>query len=82
MRPKTKIEKAVDNLIAACGYDKSELATESFYYLLRDAVDNLAGEIEQSHAEGLCLDMATSLAQELQYLLACPRNPDHDAHDN
>jgi len=57
MRPKTNIETAVHNLIEACGFDKSESATEAFYFMLRDAMDNLAGEIEKSHANGLCLDI-------------------------
>lgn len=81
MRSKA-IDKAVENLVAACGFNKSESASESFYYLLKDAIDNVAGEIEKSHAEGLCLDMTHVLASEIAFLLAAPKNPDIDPYDN
>ena len=77
-----QIDKAVENLVTACGFDNSESASEAFYYMLRDAVNNLAGEIEKSHAEGLCLDMTHSLASELTFLMASPKDPDIDPYDN
>lgn len=78
----TRIDKAVENLVSACGFDKSESASEAFYYMLKDAVENLAGEIEKSHAEGLCMDMTHCLASELAFLMAAPKNPDIDPYDN
>ena len=78
----TSIDKAVENLVAACGFDKSEMDSEMFYYLLRDAVNNLAGKIEKSHAEGLAMDMTHSLASEIAFLMAAPTDPDIDPYDN
>ncbi len=64
------LDKAVENLATACGFDKSESASEAFYELLREAVNNLDGVIEQSHKEGLCYDMTHALSCELRDLLA------------
>lgn len=63
------IDKAVENLVTACGFDKSESASESFYYLLQEAVDDLEGTIESSHEEGLCYDMTHALSGTLKDLL-------------
>lgn len=63
------IYAALGDLIKACGYDRSESATEDFYYLLCEAVDELDGTIEESHKEGLCYDMHSALDCTLQDIL-------------
>lgn len=65
MKRNTKMDDAVANLIAACGFDKSESASEWFLHLLYDAVEILDREIKMSHREGLCLDVAHVLAGRL-----------------
>lgn len=59
------IYDAVEKLIRACGFDRSESATEDFYYMLRDVIDGLDGTIEASHEEGLCYNMAAAIAGAL-----------------
>jgi hypothetical protein len=63
------IDIAVENLVTACGFNKSESASEDFYYLLQEAVDELDGTIEQSHEEGLCYDMTHALSGTLRDIL-------------
>jgi hypothetical protein len=63
------IDIAVENLVTACGFDKSESASECFYSLLQEAVDELDGTIEKSHDEGLCYDMTHALSGTLRELL-------------
>lgn len=65
MERNKKIDEAVENLIAACGYDKSESASEWFLTFLEDAVNIVGIEVEQSHEDGLCLDVTHVLASEL-----------------
>lgn len=65
MKRNKQIDEAVENLVAACGYDKSEAASEWFLALLRDALDTVGLEVEQAHEEGLCLDVTHVLASEL-----------------
>lgn len=60
--------QAVENLIAVCGYDKSESASEWFLTLLEDAVNIVGVAIEQSHDHGLCLDVRSALTTELARL--------------
>lgn len=62
------LDKAVENLVDACGFDRSESASEAFYYLLKQAVENLDGSIEESHEEGLCMDMTHCLSGELYHV--------------
>lgn len=59
------IRSAVANLIEVCGYNKSESASEWFLVLLADAVDSVSLEVEESHKDGLCLDVTSALASEL-----------------
>lgn len=65
-----ELDKAVENLATACGFDKSESASEAFYDLLKQAVDNLDGLVELSHNDGLCMDMTHALSRELRDLMA------------
>lgn len=59
------LDRAVENLVAACGYDQSECASEWFLSLLQDAIDIVAPEVERSHEDSLCFDVTHSLASEL-----------------
>lgn len=63
------LDLAVENLATACGFDKSESASEAFYYLLQEAIEQLDGTIETSHEEGLCYDMTHALSGTLRDLL-------------
>lgn len=68
---KDPIYVAVDNLCKACGFDnQGESGTERFYHLLSEAVDQSGDELDESHEEGLCLDMVSALASNLETLLA------------
>lgn len=63
------IDLAVENLVKACGFDKSESSSERFYYLLQEAIDTLDGTIEESHEEGLCYDMTHALSSTIREIL-------------
>lgn len=64
-----EIDRAVENLVAACGFNQSESASEEFYGLLKEAVEKLDGTIETSHEEGLCYDMTHAIYGTLREIL-------------
>lgn len=66
---KRPLDLEVETLVTAAGFDKSESASENFLYLLYDAVEQVAIEIEASHEEGLCYDATHALADALSALL-------------
>jgi ABC-type phosphonate transport system ATPase subunit len=61
-----KIRTAINQLMAACGYDKSETATESFARMLTRATQNIDwGIVEESHKDGLAFDVSCLLAESI-----------------
>ena len=66
------IVDALDHLIAACGLDRSESATEKLFDILaatfetegatRDAMETT---LRESHQQGLCYDMRWPIAQSI-----------------
>jgi len=66
MYQKTKIDIAIRDLIAACGFDKSEGASEDFYFMLLDAVEGVQPAFEEAHAQNLRMDMGAALASEIE----------------
>lgn len=58
------IYDALNEVIKLCGL-QGESGTEDFYYMLRDILEDVDGEIEKSHKDGLCLDMCSVISYEL-----------------
>jgi len=64
------IFKALDALAEALGLGKSESATETLFNILADAFDDDAVQkmqdvLDESHDEGLCLDMRGYIADSI-----------------
>ena len=66
--PDGPITKAVNRLGRLCGMDKSESASEAFVQQLYRCVADTIRDIDESHAEGLCLDATGVLGGRLEEL--------------
>ena len=67
-RPDGPIIKAVNRLARLCGADKSESASEAFVQQLYRCAGDTIRDIDESHAEGLCLDATGVLGERLEEL--------------
>jgi len=65
MRERTPVEKALQQLLEACNL-QGESGTEELFYMLQRATIETEHEIEESHSEGLCIDMTMILAEALE----------------
>ncbi len=57
---------ALDHLYHLCGGNNSESDTEAFHLTLLDVLKDAELQRKQSHRDGLCLDMISVIAFELQ----------------
>ena len=75
------LREAIHNLAKLCGLAEpiAESETEAFLYRLSDAVSATEEEIEDSHADGLCLDAFSALAHNLLDGAECPALPTQNA---
>jgi len=67
------VVEALDHLIAACGLDRSESATERFFDILSAALcahhDAMEATLRESHEQGLCYDMRWPIARAIVAVL-------------
>jgi hypothetical protein len=67
------IHAALNQLMVACGFDKSESATEPFVHMLTEATQQVDWSImEDDNDDGLMCDVNILLAESIKYVLLHP----------
>ena len=61
-----ELVKAIRQVVALSGFDRSESGSEAFLFALTSAADKVALDVEDSHNDGLCYDTTVGLANELE----------------
>jgi len=67
MLQKTQIDNAMEQLVAACGFDQSNSNSEMFAYAMQDALHHVLEEIDDCHDDfGACYDASHAIASRLE----------------